>query len=184
MKIPYTKKESFPATYPPVEPGTYAVKRKGGKTQYATWDGVAWIGLTDVVRYSGLPALLSDDARRQKEMNIRAGLEVPEGLEQRAVAQKCAMELARHMAVRAVRQTLVNSSDVLPYVRRMVGYFTVARTLGVSFASNGVEASTLTDRKLFAWGIKQIRKQEPEWLARAASRLENTNSLRAWLNNQ
>jgi hypothetical protein len=104
---------------------------------------MAWIGLTDVVRYSGLPALLSEEARSQKMMNIRAGLEVPEGLEQRAVAQMCAMELARHIAVRAVRKTLARSSDVLPYVRNMVGYFTVARTLGVSFASNGVDASTL-----------------------------------------
>lgn len=178
MKITYTKKESVSAERPPVEPGIYAVQRKGGGRQEATWDGLVWIGFSDVERYSGRPMLLSSEARQLHLRNIRAGLEVPEGLEQRSIAQKCAMELARHNAVKLATS---DSSKMLARVRNMIGYFTIARTLGVSFFAANNAGSSATDRSFFEWGIAQLRERDPAWLGRAETKLKDIDGVREWL---
>lgn len=171
--------ESYPAERPPLESGSYVVLRANGQSQESNWNGDGWDDVTDVVRYCGKPAKISDEGRQQHRQNIRAGLEAPVGSEQRNIAQKSAIALARHSAVKMSQSR--NGDRQRLAVKNMVGYFMVARTLGISFSTQNSAEVTETDKALFAWGTEHIRALDPDWFVRAGSRVESVAEIRMWL---
>lgn len=174
--------ESIPASVPPVERGVYAVLREKGVTQVAAWDGKCWGGLSDVVSYSGIPSLLTAAQREQCRQNIRAGVEVQDGHDERILAKLSALRLARHRAV--TMSKAISDEEQLLHIREMVGHFMVARTLGVSFLNGTAAESNPTDQALFAWGIAQIRAREPQWFELIGSGIETDEGIRDWLDNR
>ncbi len=180
MKIEYNSNECFSAEdNPPQAKGAYAVKRKNDVVDEAYFDADKWSGVGEVASYSGVPALLSAEARTQLRTNIRAGLETSDGIPEWKVAQESAIKLARHFAVRMSRDG--TNGGKLSCVKSMVAWFRIARTLGVSFVSDSPDASDQVDRALFAWGHVQIEVRARAWFVGPGSNTESVHGIRLWL---
>ena len=168
----YNAKCSFPTDQPPHDDGEYAVKFEDGTTGMAEWENGMWKSDATILRYSGLS--MSLPLARQEELvsRILGGIALPSGSALRRDAQAAALDLARHFAAKAARSD-VESDTAHECRRNTIGFYTVARVLGVTFdrlkgsrTPDRYEA-TNTDRALFEARIAEFPdvRASVEWKA-------------------
>ncbi|MDP9583687.1 UNVERIFIED_ORG: hypothetical protein J2791_002999 [Burkholderia contaminans] len=150
----YQSKYSFAAEQAPRENGAYAVIFDDGKTDLVEWTDGKWQTEGIVTRYSGRRVIVPRERESELVSRILGGISLPDGLPEKRNAQAAALDLARHNAAKAARDG-VDPDRAFQYRRNIVGFYTIAHMLGVTFdmfkaASSPEEHdATATDRALY-----------------------------------